>query len=254
MTFTTTGLDPNILAPAFVAGVLVLASHVLLGREVLKRGIIFIDLAIAQFAGTGIILADACGVEAQGWVTQVIALASALTGAFILGIAEKRFAEHLEALIGILFVLASTGSILLLASNPHGGEHLKDLLVGQILWVDWKQLYLPLLCTIMIVALWYWRPDWFARRFFYAVFAVAITLSVQLVGVYLVFASLIIPALATIRRIDASALWFAFIIGILGYALGLVLSAVLDMPSGAMIVWGLALVGLVSRLLPCTLL
>jgi len=241
MTFNTDGLDASILAPAFAAGVLVLLTHVILGREVLQRGIIFIDLAIAQFAGLGIIFADTLGIEAHGWLMQAIALASALAGALALGAAEKYFAKQQEALIGISFVLASTGSILLLASNPHGGEHLKDLLVGQILWVEWHELVLPLVCSIAVVMLWFVNPALFRRRWFYLLFAICITLSVQLVGVYLVFASLIIPALATLHYSGKRAVILAFAIGLAGYLSGLVLSALLDLPSGALIVWSLAL-------------
>jgi len=234
------GLDISILGPAFVAGILVLLTHVPLGREVIQRGIIFIDLAIAQFAGLGIIFADTLGIEAHGWAIQLIAFASALIGAVMLGFTEKWLGKYQEALIGITFSLAATGSILLLANNPHGGEHLKDLLVGQILWVEWPQLIAPMLASIAILFLWFVKRDLFKSKFFYIMFAVAITLSVQLVGVYLVFASLIIPALITAQFDDIKAVSIALSVGIAGYLSGLVLSAVLDLPSGAMIVWCLA--------------
>ena len=100
-----------------------------------------------------------------------------------------------------MFVLAASAGILLLASNPHGGEHLKDLLVGQILWVTPTQLgWLAAVTAVLLLAL---RLGWTRRlgRFgFYGVFALAVTASVQLVGVYLVFSSLIIPALGTCAR------------------------------------------------------
>ena len=133
-------LTLGILAPAFLAGLLVLATHVPLGAQVLKRGIVFIDLAIAQIAGLGVIAADFMGFEPQGWAVQLAALGAALFGALLLTWTERRWPEVQEALIGVLFVLAATGGILLLANNPHGGEHLKDLLVGQILWVSFAQL------------------------------------------------------------------------------------------------------------------
>jgi len=242
------GLDISILGPAFAAGILVLLTHVLLGREVIQRGIIFIDLAIAQFAGLGIIFADTLGIEAHGWAIQLIAFASALIGAVLLGLSEKWLGKYQEALIGITFSLAATGSILLLANNPHGGEHLKDLLVGQILWVEWSQLLMPLLASVVIVALWLLKRELFKSKFFYVMFAIAITLSVQLIGVYLVFASLIIPALVTAQYTDVKAVSIAVGIGVAGYLSGLILSAVLDLPSGAMIVWCLAVCGLVFTL------
>jgi zinc/manganese transport system permease protein len=244
MMINTSGLDLSILAPAFAAGIIVLLTHVVLGREVLQRGIIFIDLAIAQFAGLGIIFADTVGIDAHGWTMQGIAFSSAACGALLLGAAERYLGKYQEALIGITFVLASTGSILLLANNPHGGEQLKDLLVGQILWVDWSQLVVPLLASLAIAALWFLKRALFKGRFFYILFAIAITLSVQLIGVYLVFASLIIPALVTAGFNDSKAVIIALLLGIAGYASGLLLSALFDLPSGAMIVWSLAGVAL----------
>ncbi|MDD4881588.1 MAG: metal ABC transporter permease, partial [Gallionellaceae bacterium] len=119
------GLDAGILGPAMVAGLLVLATHVPLGLQVLKRGIVFIDLAIAQIAGIGVIAADAMGWEPQGWAVQVAAVSAALLGALVLTYSEKRWPQIQEALIGVLFVLAAYLGILLLADNPHGGEHLK---------------------------------------------------------------------------------------------------------------------------------
>ena len=130
----------SILLPAFVAGLLVTATHVPLGTQVLARGIVFIDLAIAQIAGCGVLLADQLGFEPQGAAVQVAALAAALAGALLLTWTERRWPDVQEAVIGVMFVLGATGSVLLLASNVHGSEHLRDLLVGQILWVQWSGL------------------------------------------------------------------------------------------------------------------
>jgi ABC-type Mn2+/Zn2+ transport systems, permease components len=188
-------LDFSILLPALLAGALVLATHVPLGRVVLTRGIVFIDLAIAQIAGLGVILADSLGWEPQGWGMQAAALAAALVGALGLTWSERRWPEIQEALIGVLFVLAASASLLLLANNPHGGEHLKDLLVGQILWVSHAQLINAAIVTAVLGLVLYVTRQRLSRSGFYLIFACAITLSVQLVGIYLVFASLIIPAL-----------------------------------------------------------
>ena len=116
------------------------ATHVPLGTQVLARGIVFIDLAIAQIAGCGVLLADRLGFEAQGLAVQVAALAAALAGALLLTWTERIWPDVQEAVIGVVFVLAATGGVLLLASNVHGSEHLRDLLVGQILWVQPRQL------------------------------------------------------------------------------------------------------------------
>lgn len=127
--------DLSILGPALIAGLLVLATHVPLGREVLARGIIFIDLAVAQVAGLGVLAAHYFGDEPGALAVQAAAVTAALAAAVVLNYTEKRWAEIQEALIGALFILAASGGILLLAGSPRGGEHLRELLVGQILWV-----------------------------------------------------------------------------------------------------------------------
>ena len=243
-------LDWSILGPALVAGLLVLATHVPLGIQVLDRGIVFIDLAIAQIAGLGVIAADTLGLPEHGIAVQAAALCAALLGALLLTWTEKRAPQQQEALIGVMFILAACAGILLLAGNPQGGEHLKDLLVGQILWVNTTQLaWLAGISALLLVAM---AQGWVRRlgRFgFYAAFAVAVTASVQLVGVYLVFSSLIIPALATGGLQGSRRRAAAYALGALGYALGLALSALFDLPTGAVIVWTLALCSIAAVLL-----
>ena len=241
------GLEFSILGPAFIAGLLILATHVPLGQEVLKRGIIFIDLAIAQIAGLGVIAAYRFGWETHGWQVQLAAMSSALIAALALGWLEKHFQQYQEALIGITFVLASTASILLLADNPHGGESLKDLLVGQILWITWDQLLPTVLVTGFILIIWFSFPQRLSHIGFYLLFALAITSSVQLIGVYLVFASLIIPALGSVGH--KNGLLTGYLIGSSGYGLGLILSSLLDLPSGAIIVWSIAIIALLFKFL-----
>ena len=236
-------LSLSLLAPAFLAGLLVLATHVPLGIQVLSRGIVFIDLAIAQIATLGVIAADRFGFEPEGWVAQVAAVSAALLGALLLTWTEKRWPDVQEALIGVLFVLASSGGMLLVANNPHGGEHLRDLLAGQILWVDYAQLLPVAALTAVILALWFGLRDRLGRFGFYALFAFAVTASVQLVGVYLVFASLIVPALACRYYPPRIRMAAGYLVGAASYVLGLGLSVLLDLPSGAVVVWVLALAG-----------
>ena len=235
----------SILGPAFIAGLLVTAALVPFGFEVLKRGIVFIDLAVAQIAGVGVIFADFLGWEPQGVAVQISALTAALATAFLLTWTEKRWPEVQEAIIGVVFVLGASGAILLLASNVHGGEHLKDLLVGQILWVSPSRLPLEALIYASILAIWFGLRARLGRMGFYALFACAVTFSVQLVGLYLVFASLVLPALATYYALRRRHLK-AYAVGLAGYALGLVASLWLDLPSGAMIVWAMALIAVLA--------
>jgi len=232
-----------------IAGLLVLATHVPLGIQVLQRGIVFIDLAIAQIAGVGVIAADAMGWEPEGWAVQVAAVSAALLGALILTWTEKHWPTVQEALIGVLFVLASCVGILLLAGNPHGGEHLKDLLVGQILWVNAAQLQAMAVLTIIVLALWLLLAKKLGRLGFYVLFALAVTASVQLVGVYLVFTSLIVPALVTRHLQGRKRVMAAYALGACGYALGLAVSALMDWPTGAVIVLTIAVLGLLGGLL-----
>jgi zinc/manganese transport system permease protein len=152
-----------------------------------------------------------------------------------------------EAQIGALFVVAASGGILLLAKNPHGGEHLRDLLAGQILCVRYAQHAIPLAVMVFTLALlWTWRGR-LPQLGFYLVFALAVTISVQLMGVYLVFATLIVPSLGARSYPPRSRMAIAYAIAVLGYALGLVLSAVLDLPSGALIIWCLAALAIGSQ-------
>ena len=243
-------IDIGILGPAFLAGLLVLATHVPLGSQVLQRGIVFIDLAIAQIAGLGVIGADALGLPQGGIAVQLSAVTAALLGAMLLTWMERRVPREQEALIGVMFILAACAGILVLAGNPRGGEHLKDLLVGQILWVNPSQLlWLGVMTALLSLGLWLGWVERLGRYGFYAAFAIAVTASVQVVGVYLVFASLIIPALATRNLSGKQRFATGYAVGAAGYAIGLALSAVLDLPSGAVIVWTLAACGLVVALL-----
>ncbi len=241
-------IDLSILMPAFIAGILVLLTHVPLGMKVLARGIIFADLAVAQIAGLGVVIAGLAGYSDRPILVQLIAVASALIGAGLLTWIERSLPEVREAGIGLLFVLAASGGILLMSHDTHAGEHLKDLLVGQILWVSTSQIIATAVLSVAIMAVWIGFRQKLGTLGFYALFAVAVTASVQLVGVYLVFASLIVPALAT-HKLQRKRMLIAYAIGVVGYAAGLLFSVWLDLPTGAAIVWAMALTGAILMLM-----
>ena len=243
--FTT---DLSIMWPALIAGLLVAISHVPLGQQVLARGIVFIDLAIAQVAGLGVIAASHFGLPIEGWSGQVAAGAAALAGALLLTWTERKRPEAQEALIGILFVLASTAQILLLANDPHGGENLKDLLAGQILWVSTDHLIRTAVLTALFAVVWFLWRERIGRVGFYVLFAMVVTASVQLVGVYLVFTTLIVPAVATYRHSSKWQLALGYVVAIGSYIVGLAASVVTDLPSSAVIVWAMAVIGLFVHL------
>jgi zinc/manganese transport system permease protein len=242
--------DLSILWPALIAGILVVISHVPLGQQVFARGIVFIDLAIAQVAGLGVILASGFGLPVDGWSAQAAAGGAALAGAILLTWTEKKRPEAQEALIGILFVLASAAQILLLANDPHGGENLKDLLSGQILWVSNAQIIRTAILTAVFALVWFLWRERIGRIGFYLLFALVVTASVQLVGVYLVFTSLIVPAVATYRTAGKRQLAIGYALAIVSYVAGLAVSVVTDLPSSSVIVWTMAVLGLIVHL--CT--
>ena len=240
--------DIGLLAAPFAAGLVVLATHVPLGITVLRRGIIFIDLAVAQVAALGVIVAGLAHLDEHwgGFGAQLAAGIAALAAAALLTFCERRWPDIQEALIGLLFVFAAAAGIVLLAGNPHGGEHLRDLLAGQILWAGWGQIGVVAALSAVVLA----GRAWLARRgggegfAFYALFAVAVTASVQLVGVLLVFASLIAPAVATSAMSGRRRLVVAYLAGAAGYALGLGLSLRADLPAGAVVVCCLGLIAI----------
>jgi zinc/manganese transport system permease protein len=231
----------DILWPAFLTGLLVLATHVPLGRLVLDRGIVFIDLAIAQVAGLGVVAADFLGLEPSGWSVQGSAVLAALLSAGFLIWSERRLPQLQEAIIGVVFVVAASVEIILLSFNPHGAEEIKDLLVGQILWVVPAQLIPVAVLYAAVLAIAALIDLGRQRVLFYALFAVTVTASVQLVGVFLVFTSLIVPALAARVLGVARPLAFGYAMGLAGYVAGLLASAFVDLPTGAAIVCALAL-------------
>ena len=237
-------IQAEIIWPAFIAGLLILATHIPLGREVLQRGIIFLDLAIAQIAALGVIVANTIFLHGSGENTPqtLIAIIAAILGSLGLYSLHRLETKVQEAIIGIAFILAATGSVLLLAADPHGGERLKEILVGQILWFQAADLLPLTLAYAGILATWFLLKEKLGNWLFYPLFAVSITLSTQVVGVYLVFASLIIPSLATLK--EQNPLIKSYVIGAIAYASGLIISAFLDLPAGATIVWCLAIVGL----------
>lgn len=230
----------SLLAPAFMAGAIIAAAHVPLGLEVLKRGIIFLDLAVAQFAALGMV-AFHVFIDTHHMSPTLIAAGSlscglglALACAMGLHILEKHTRHHQEALIGSAFIFAASLSIIIVAGNPNSHEHMNDILAGQILWITWHDLaiYSPVFGGV--AAIWYtlrrYRPS-----LFYILFALTIPFSVTMIGVYLVFASLILPALATVhlKRYRTAT---GYVMSIISFSLGLVASYIWDIPSGPAIV------------------
>lgn len=229
------------MLPPLLAGLMVVITHVRFGQEVLKRGIVFIDLTIAQIAALGVIIATVLGWQA-GWLVQLSAMSAALLAAALLQWTERFWPERQEALIGSLYVLAASVIILLLNNNPQAGEHIDRILAGQILWLGWADIWAPGLIYAGVLAVYHFGGE----RGFYPLFAILVTCSVQMVGLYLVFAGLVMPALAADGQRNG---WLrGSMIGCLGYIVGFGLSVSLDLPTGPTVVATLAFSGIAYRI------
>ncbi|OIN86887.1 MAG: hypothetical protein AUJ12_04570 [Alphaproteobacteria bacterium CG1_02_46_17] len=244
----------ELLAPAFCAGLVVSMTHVPLGQEVLRRGIIFIDLAIAQIAALGVVIGSVVFHIEGGIMSALLALSFAVAGSLVFGWLGHKVPKFQEAFIGCAFVLSASLILLVLAGDPHGGEEMQGVLAGQILWVAWQQVLVTLMVSIGVLFVW-WR---FVARYpalFYILFPVSITFAVQMVGVYLVFASLIIPALASVPFARSSSgeiskrgrLMVGYLLAVFSVGSGLVFSVITDLPAGPVLVcWYVVCGGIMS--------
>lgn len=228
----------SIVGPAFIAGLMIVLTHAPFGIEVLKRGIIFIDLAVAQIAGLGLVAASVLLHEPSLWIMQGIALAAAILAGLFFRKVETVIPEQQEAIIGVSFVLAASLTILLLAGHPHGGEEIQNLLSGQMLFVTWEDAAMHAPIHVMILTAWFLKPALRNGIGFYLLFALAITSSVQLVGVYVVFASLILPALAALKSHHPHQT--AWLCGGTSVVTGIIVATFLDLPVGPVLVCTLA--------------
>ena len=236
----------TIIAPALVAGLMIATIHGPLGLEVLRRGIIFIDLAIAQIAGLCVVLVDLISHEASWPLRQVVAMGAALLAAWFFRNVEKRLPKEQEPLIGACFVLAASAVLLVLANHPHGGEKMQDILSGQLLFVSWSEIasFAPL--YVAATAVWFAWPRARKGAWFFGIFALVVTASVQFAGVYVVFASLILPALA-VNTMRSGRLYSAVLCGWAAVLIGTVLAVWSDMPVGPLIVFACAAVAVIAR-------
>ena len=221
----TTAIE--ILAPALFTGFMICLTHAPLGIEVLKRGIIFIDIAVAQTAGLGLIVASLL-LEHPHWVfIQFFALSFSFLSSLFFYWIEKKIPQQQEAIIGSYFITIASLSLLLLANHPHGNEKIHNLLSGNILFTTWKDIgtHFP----IYVAILYFWFKSPFAKKglTFYVLLSFAITSSVQLVGVYLVFASLILPALASLKFHRKN--WVACSSGFVAVFVGIFISYFFDL-------------------------
>ncbi|MBX7136796.1 MAG: metal ABC transporter permease [Oligoflexia bacterium] len=245
------------IAP-FAACLVLTGMHAYLGLHVIERQVIFVDLALAQIAALGATVAYLFGFGLHSPGSYFTSLIFALTGAVILTFtrSKKERVPH-EALIGIVYVVSAAASILVLSRSPEGGEELKSLLVGHLLFVNWGEIIkVGLIYGIIGIVHWVFR-----RRFllisqapltayqeglhvrfwdfiFYCTFALVVTSSVEIAGVLLVFAFLVVPAVSGMLAADSirGRLAIGWISGVLTSVFGVTLSYYGDLPTGATVV------------------
>lgn len=262
-----------LLAP-FVACLILVGIHAYLGLHVLAREVIFVDIALAQIAALGTTVAFLAGYELDGAPAYGVSLAFTFVGAAVFALSRNlRERVPQEAIIGITYAVASAASILFVDKAPHGAEHIKYILVGNILWVTWEHVgLLAVVYGILGAFHWVFRKKFLALSFdhdapesktfkamlwdllFYMSFGFVITSSVQVAGVLLVFTFLIVPAVfsALFSKRLGVRLAIAWVLGGVVSGVGLGASFQWDLPSGAAVVvtFGIALVlGAMARAL-----
>ena len=257
-----------------VACVLLPWLLVYLGLHVVQRGIIFIDIAMAQMAALGICVAILFRLDPESWTTFAIGLAFTLAGAAIFSVTGKRTSQiPQEAVIGIAYVVAAATAVLLLSRAAEGDEEIKNILVGNILLVTPREVWERFVLFAAVGVLHFvfrrkfllvsfdrdtayqegLRVRWW-DFFFYAIFGLVVTSFVRIAGVLLVFSYLIVPAVCGINLAQRmpNRLLIGWLIALLGGVAGLFLSYWWDLPSGAAIVFTFgALLILVSLLAFC---
>lgn len=254
-----------ILLPAFTMMALIAACHVYFGLHVLARGVIFVDLALAQVVALGASLAFLFGEGAHGSFALVLGLAAGLLAA--LAFAQlRRFADSTtrEVIIGCVYVVATALSIVVLSRSTTGMEELKALLNGSILWVGWRDIGIAAAVVAAVAAVhWVWRDRFYRLSFdtedrrpgawlweflFFASFAVVITMAVNIAGILVVFAFLIIPAFSAslLASRFAARLLLGWALGIVGGAAGLAAAYLADLPVGATLVVALGALPLIA--------
>jgi len=256
----------TLMAAPFAACLVLTGIHCYLGLHVVTRGVIFVDLALAQIAAFGAVLTLLFGYELSSSQAYIVSLLFTFVGAAIFALSRLR--EKVipqEAIIGIVYAVFSAAAILVLDRAPHGHEALQAMLVGSILYVSWSAvLKMFLIYFAMGVFHYIFRQKFFlisqdvneARRrgipvmfwdfLFYITFGFVVTSSVKIAGVLLVFSYLIVPAVCAMLLAKGilKRLILGWIIGFLVSVLGLFFSAKWDLPTGASVVtcFGLALI------------
>ncbi|MCP4573097.1 MAG: metal ABC transporter permease [bacterium] len=248
----------EMMAAPVVCALVLVGMHGYLGGHVVRRGVIFIDIALAQIAAFGVAVAMLLGAEVGTAQASLVGLVSSFLGAVLLSFTRTRNGDvPQEAYIGIVYVVFSAAMILVLSQVAHGGEEISNLLVGAILWVTWADVLKTAIVygvlglvlraahgPLMRIST---DPDG-ARQagqrirlwdfLFYMVLGTVVTLSVQIAGVLMVFTLLVVPTVMSLRLFSRTRIQFVYvvIVGAVSILVGATASYLLDLPTGAAIV------------------
>ncbi len=253
----------EIMSKPFLACLILTGIHAYLGLHVIEREVIFVDLALAQIAALGATCGFLAGFALHSTQCYLFSLGFALIGAALF--ACTRFRKPLvphEAIIGIVYAVTAAATILVLSRSAEGGEELKSLLVGHLLFIDWPEIYkVAAIYSIIGFIHWYFRrpllliscdteaafqqgvPVRWWDFLFYGTFAFVVTSSVEIAGVLLVFSFLIVPAVCGVLLAKgiAARLWVGWVVGGLTSVVGIWASYQFDFPTGAAVVCTFAL-------------
>ena len=257
------GMFAFLLAP-FIASLILTGIHAYLGVHVVERGVIFVDLSLAQIAALGTTMAVLYGLEPHGVPAYIVSLLFTFIGAAVFSTVRSRHVRiPQEAIIGICYAVASAAAILAMSKSTEQTEHLKEMLVGNILAVSWFEVTKTAI-LYGAIGLFHFifrrkfllismdpeaaEKEGISIRFwdflFYASFGFVVTSSVAIAGVLLVFCYLIVPSVGAMLFADriGTRLAIGWTMGTLVSALGVYLSLQIDLPTGATIVCTFALV------------
>ena len=238
-----------LLYPAFILAILLVFVHAIFGLEIIKRGVIFTDLAIGQFAAIGVAMSL---LFFEGQYSFALTFVFALIGAGLITLASYRV-KHIEAFIGMLYALGASAIIVLLSNTTQGTELFNKLQATDILFTTTADLWEPLILygfvAIVFFLLYHKLTGITKELLFFSLLALTVTSSVQLAGVLVVFVLLIVPAFLALMQSKVSHLPFAWVIGSVLIIVSMIFSYTMDLPTGYTIVFIASLVGVVSALI-----
>jgi zinc/manganese transport system permease protein len=255
-----------ILVP-LAAALVILAINAYFGLHIIRRGVIFVDLAFAQIAALGSTVAFLLGAEPSSVQTYIFAFGFTVLGALLFSLTRVEEGHvSQEAYIGISYVVASAAVILLSSFTPEGAEHIKETLTGSLIWVTWPTV-VKITGVYALIALFHWivRHRMIAVTFvpqtvrnvklwdfiFYITFGMAITFSVNLAGVLLIFSTLVIPAVIAFLYTSrlGPALLLAWLSGAVAIVGGVAVSFAWDITTGPLLVVSFGVVLIIAILL-----